>query len=90
MVRTETSIAWRQTVWGTWRTYLCPKKKVFDGELYFIGEALGIPQKGRRICLGAAVQETITRFIKFYSWTDSRVGIARLQLIVPGPCQWLT
>lgn len=43
---TGVNMAWRQTKWKTWKTYLGTNKQVFDAKLYVIGEAIYITLKG--------------------------------------------
>lgn len=41
-------MAKRQTECRTWKTYMIMHKKVFDAELYAIGESFSISQRGRQ------------------------------------------
>lgn len=87
--RTGASMAWKETEWKTWKTYLGTNKEVFGAELYAIGEALGIALRDGKIGRGSSSQSPTTRWTKIHIWADSQAAIKRLQHTAPGAGQWL-
>lgn len=78
--RAEAGVAWWQTKWKTWKTYLRRNNELLNAELYCIGETLSTSLKGKRSGRGGTSWETTTRLSRFHISVDSRTAIVQLQL----------
>lgn len=86
---TEVNIVCSDPKWKTQKIYLDTNKKVFDAELYTIGEALEIVLRSGQGRYQAVRHRSEPMLKKVHIWADSQTAMRRLQHTALGPAQWL-
>lgn len=82
--RTGASVAWYHPHWKTRKTYLGINKKVFNAELYAMGDALEIALKNGHVRREAIRGQTEPRWTRMHIWMYSQTAIKTLQHMALG------